>query len=78
MSGPVDDEVDGWVLPETRPSVYTFRYGIEARGLEFEIEIDRGDDFALAGQPGKQALAVACRARRICVSVMRTREPGKW
>lgn len=31
----------GWVLPESRPSVFEFRYGIEAKGLEFEIEIDR-------------------------------------
>ena len=32
----------GWVLPESRPSVFQFRYGIEAGGVEFDIEIDRG------------------------------------
>ncbi len=31
----------GWVLPQSRPSVYVFRYGVEAAGVEFEIEIDR-------------------------------------
>lgn len=31
----------GWVLPESRPAVFQFRYGIEAHGLEFDIEIDR-------------------------------------
>lgn len=31
----------GWVLPQSRPSVFVFRYGVEAAGVEFEIEIDR-------------------------------------
>lgn len=31
----------GWVLPESRASVFTFRYDVEARGEQFEIEIDR-------------------------------------
>lgn len=31
----------GWVLPQGRPSVFEFRYGIEAAGLELEIEVDR-------------------------------------
>ncbi|EJD34416.1 hypothetical protein AURDEDRAFT_131191 [Auricularia subglabra TFB-10046 SS5] len=44
-----------------------------------EIELDEGnDDFALAGCAGKQALADVCRARRISVSVIRTRLPGAW
>lgn len=43
-----------------------------------EIEIDDGDDFTLSGHPGKKALADVCRARRIQVSVLRTREPAEW
>lgn len=30
----------GWVLPTSRPAIFEFRYGIEAQGLELEIEID--------------------------------------
>lgn len=39
--GSLADLDSGWVLPESRPSVFVFRYGLEAAGLEFEIDIDR-------------------------------------
>lgn len=39
--GSILDLDSGWVLPESRPSVFQFRYGLEAKGLEFDIEIDR-------------------------------------
>ncbi|EJD34873.1 hypothetical protein AURDEDRAFT_176085 [Auricularia subglabra TFB-10046 SS5] len=38
-----------------------------------EIETDAGDNFTLTGHPGKEALADVCTARRISVSVLRTR-----
>lgn len=31
----------GWVLPRSRPSVFQFRYAIEAQSEQLEIEIDR-------------------------------------
>ncbi|OYO17343.1 hypothetical protein CGZ94_00045 [Enemella evansiae] len=40
--GSLLDLASGWVSPTSRPSVFQFRYGIEAAGLEMDLEIDRG------------------------------------
>lgn len=39
--GSILDLDSGWVLPESRPAVFQFRYEIEAQALELELEIDK-------------------------------------
>ncbi|EJD34863.1 hypothetical protein AURDEDRAFT_176072 [Auricularia subglabra TFB-10046 SS5] len=43
-----------------------------------DVETDFGDDLALASCADRRALADVCRARRIRVSVVRTRTIGEW
>lgn len=60
--GSIADLQSGWALPESRPAVFKFRYGVEAAGQEFEIEVDRGgivsygaDGVRYLGAPGTDA-----------------------